>query len=170
MSTSKSERMKATIAALREKVAPSLKSSGVAMGGGALANIGFGVASDRIGVLQGAWYYEPLILAAVGHFVKRKNHDLGVGILGAAGYAAAQNSQVGFAVRGMVSQSVGKLGAGDAGDAGAALDQGYIANVIAQSVGANLAQLMAGQGAGDAGAMAYPGDAGGMVGADVGFL
>jgi hypothetical protein len=121
-------------------------------------------------VLQSAWYYEPLILAAVGHFVRRKHPELGAGILGAAGYAAAQNSRVGQAVRGMVSQNFG------AGEAGAALDPGYVQQAIGQHVAGLLAardaQGYGAQGYGDAGAYveARGYDAAGTVSPDVGAL
>lgn len=60
----------------------SLLSVGAGAGTGALAN----TAIASVPFLQSAWWAFPVALAAVGHFLKRKNPTIGGALLGVSGF------------------------------------------------------------------------------------
>jgi hypothetical protein len=65
------------------------KGSAIAVVAGAAAEIAHAQGTQRVKFLADHWYAGPAVLALGGHFLKRKHHDAGVALLGAAGYAAA---------------------------------------------------------------------------------
>lgn len=48
-------------------------------------------ASEKVEMLRDEWYVLPAVMAASGHFLRRKNEAIGLALLGAAGYAGALN-------------------------------------------------------------------------------
>jgi hypothetical protein len=160
--TEKLESARATLTKLREKLAPSMQNTGLALAGGALAAVTFDVAGDRLQILRDRWWVKPALMAVAGHFLKQKNHDLGVGILGAAGYVLAQDSKISFAARAITAQSVPQARGVSYEDVNA-----MVANGIQNAIGQLTAPSMQAQGYIDAGA--YVSDAGAYV-SDAGAL
>ena len=67
------------------------KGSAMAAGSGAAAFYAAKIASEHVETLRSRWWATPAALAAAGHFAKKKSMALGAGLLGAAGWCAAQN-------------------------------------------------------------------------------
>ncbi len=75
------------------KMAEGWKGSLMGLGTGAAVSFGTSFATSRIDFLKASnnWWATPVALAAVGHFLKRKNPALGYAILGIAGAVGVEN-------------------------------------------------------------------------------
>jgi hypothetical protein len=95
------------------KVAAGAKGSLVSVGTGAGVGFASGYALSAVPFLGQAWWTMPIALAAVGHFLKRRNPTMGGALLGVAGYWG----YTGFMARSATAQAKGFVDAGflDAG-------------------------------------------------------
>lgn len=116
------------------KMAAGAKGSLVSVGTGGAVGFASGYALSAVPFLGQAWWTMPIALAAVGHFLKRKNPTVGGALLGVAGYWG----YTGFMARQATASAKGFIDAGfiDAGrympggsDAGALGTTSYNDNV-----------------------------------------
>jgi hypothetical protein len=105
------------------KVAAGAKGSLVSMGTGGAIGFASGYALSAVPFLGQAWWTMPIALAAVGHFLKRKNPTVGGALLGVAGYwgytgfmaSRASVSAKGFIDAGFIDAGRYMPGGSDAG-------------------------------------------------------
>jgi hypothetical protein len=78
-----------------------VKASALQVATGAVAQLGSVALAGRVGFIQGNWWAAPAMLALAGVLAKRRQRlgGLGDALLGAAGYAGAQQYQLGAAMR-----------------------------------------------------------------------
>lgn len=105
------------------------KGSAISLAVGAAAYVGAVKASEHISFLRSQWYMTPAVLAVAGHFLKRKNHDMGIAALGAAGMMLAQgfmaNQSMKPASASGYTSNGNYAGAGDYADAGILVESAW---------------------------------------------
>lgn len=130
ISEKKFESLKARARAVRSKVLSGGKGSAIAAATGAGAAFVGHMASEKIEFVGSHWWAEGAVLAGIGHFLKRKHHDIGTALLGAGGYAIARAYQT--------------KPAGSQNEAKAVIDAGYFHPEIENRVNEAFAHLGAG--------------------------
>jgi hypothetical protein len=91
------KRLAAMKGALRRggaNAAKGAKGSAISAAVGVASYFGYEFLGNQSKTLVENWWAAPAVLAAGGHFLKRKNHDIGVAMLGAAGFMGAMNFRV----------------------------------------------------------------------------
>ena len=105
------------------KMATGAKGSIVSIGTGGAVGLLSGYALSAVPFLGQAWWTMPIALAAVGHFLKRKNPTIGGALLGVGGYWAytgfmanrASGTTKGFIDAGFIDAGRYMPGGSDAG-------------------------------------------------------
>jgi hypothetical protein len=108
------------------RLAQGAKGSLVSVATGGAVGLASGYALSAVPFLGQAWWTMPLALAAVGHFLKRKNPTVGGALLGVGGYWAytgfmankATASAKGFIDAGFIDAGRYAIGGSDAGALG----------------------------------------------------
>lgn len=110
-------------AAARHAAGGAKGSAMVAVGGG-VAFFAAEFAVQHVDALKSAWWATPVAMGVGGHFLRRKYPTMGGGLLGAAGYALAQNWRQKQMQDALAAQQPGGAKGLDGDDAGA-LENAY---------------------------------------------